>query len=110
VTSEKQDLSLDDELREDALDVLRDAVRWRLTARRWVGVAEVVAGLEAAVRAGDTDAVRARVYELELSGPVRATGIHEDPVGPAPETIRPVLNSLVRELEQDEPESPQADG
>lgn len=74
-------------------------------------MAEVVAGLDAAVQARDPDAVRARVYELEICGPVRATGIHEDPKVPAPETVRPVLNALVRALEEDEePESPHGDG
>lgn len=110
MTSEKQVLSLDPALREDALDVVRDAVRWRLTARRWAGVAEVVAGLDAAMRAGDADAVWARVYELELAGPVRATGIHEDPVIPAPDPVRPVLDALVRALEEDEPEPLQGNG
>jgi hypothetical protein len=74
-------------------------------------VAELLAGLDAALRAGDPDRVQARVCELEMCGPVRATGIHEDPNVPAPETIRPVLNALVRALEEDEePEPSHGDG
>ena len=111
MTSEKHALSLDAGLREDALDALRDALHWKLTARGWAGVAEVVAALDAAVQVGDADAVQARVCELETRGPVRATGIDEDPKVCAPETVRPVLNALVRALEEDEePEPPHGDG
>lgn len=107
---------LDARLREDALDVLRDAMEWRLTARRWITVADALARLDAALLAGDPDAVRERVYELELSGPVRATGIQEDPTVDPPEPVRPRLNALVRAFEQDAldedevPAQPQADG
>ena len=102
MTNDQQGLALDPALREEALDVLRDALRWRLTARRWTGVEEVVAGLAAALRAGDVGVLRRRVHELELSGPVRATGIDEDPVVEPPDAVRPVLNALVRALEEDE--------
>ncbi len=64
---------LDAELRVDAVDVLTDALQWRLTEARWTVVGPVVDALAAAVRAGDAAATEAAVAELELLGRVRAT-------------------------------------
>ncbi len=97
---------LDDEVRADALDVLTDALQWRLTEARWAAFRTAVGTLAAALRAGDGEAVRAAVAELELLGPVRATPIGREPVVPAPEPVREEINELVHALDDDpEPSS-----
>ena len=103
MTNEQRYRQLEADLREDVLDVLQDAATWRLTRGRWLAVADAVAALEVALRDGDGDgdAVRDLVLELELAGPMRATGIEADPVVSAPETIRPVLVDLVDALAED---------
>lgn len=106
MTKAENTLPLDDDLRDDALGALHDVPYWRLTPRRWRAVAEAVDGLAAAVRDGDPVAVRVRTERLAACGPVRATGIDEEPTVPAPDTIRPVLNTLVRALAEDEVEEP----
>jgi len=94
---------LDAELRADAVDVLTDALQWRLTEARWTAVGPVVDALAAAVRAGDAAATEAAVAELELLGPVRATPIGAEPMVPTPERVRDEINELVHELD-DAPE------
>jgi CATRA-Associated Small Protein len=86
------------ELRADALDVLHDTLQWRLVERRWTSVATVVAELARALRSGDVEAVRTSVYELELSGPVRATLVGDTPTVDAPEQVRVEINTLIFEL------------
>jgi hypothetical protein len=93
--------SLDDELRQDALDVLQDVTRWRLTGSRWESVADIVESLSAAREAGDWAALRAAVYDLELAGPVRATRIGADAVVPAPDPVREEINELVHALDDE---------
>lgn len=90
---------IDDELRSDALDVLGDALRWRMTAARWEGIGGAVAELTAALRAGDVEAVRRAVTELELLGPVRATVMGDTPTTPVPEPVREEIDVLVRTLD-----------
>jgi len=89
----------DKELREDAVDVLRDALAWRLEPARWAVVAAAVDALTGALQAGDVDAVRAAVYELELAGPVRAGGFGETPVVEAPVPVREEINELIHALD-----------
>ena len=93
--------ALDDEVRTDALDVLTDALQWRLTAARWVAIRTAVDALAAAVRAGDTEAVRTAVADLELLGPVRAVPIGREPVVPPPDPVRDEINELVGVLDDD---------
>lgn len=97
--------ALDDDVRADALDVLVDTLQWRLTEPRWVAIRAAVDALAAAVRAGDVEAVRAAVADLELLGPVRATPIGHEPLVPAPDPVRDEINELVRAMD-DDPEQP----
>ena len=81
---------LDATLRADALDVLQDVVRWRLTAARWATVCGALDAMRVAYDAGDVDALREAVYDLELAGPVRANSLAGEEVGepPAPRVRR----------------------
>ncbi|MGH3566596.1 MAG: CATRA system-associated protein [Pseudonocardia sp.] len=91
--------ALDDESRTDALDVLRDALEWRLTEARWGSVAAAVGALVAALRSGDVDAFREAVSDLELAGPVRATGFGDTPTVPAPAPVRDEINELIHTID-----------
>lgn len=95
----EQPVTLDQELREDALDVLRDALVWQLEPARWTAVDAAVDALAAALRAADVEAVRAAVYGLELAGPVRAVVVGDNPLVEAPEEVREEINELVRTLD-----------
>jgi hypothetical protein len=94
-----ESIVVDEELREDAVDVLRDALAWRLPPARWAAVAAAVDALSVAVRTGDMEAVRAAVAELELAGPVRAISFGETPVVEAPAPVREEINALVCALD-----------
>jgi len=94
--------SLDEELRQDALDVLQDVTRWNLPDTRWTSVADIVDALAAARDARNWAALRAAVYDLELAGPVRATRIGTDPVlVPAPDPVREEINELIHALDDE---------
>jgi hypothetical protein len=96
--------SLDEELRQDALDVLRDVTRWTLSDSRWTSVADVVGALAAALAARDWTSLRAAVYDLELAGPVRATRIGTTTIlVPAPEPVREEINELIHALADEKP-------
>ena len=90
--------TLDDELLEDARDVLQDALQWRLTEPRWAAVAAAVEAVASALRSGDVAALRTAVYGLELAGPVRAIGSGDTPVVAAPEPVCVGINELISTL------------
>lgn len=86
--------------REDALDVLRDALEWQLTADRWKAVEQTVDALDTALVVGDTAAFREAVCYLERVGPIRATGFGQKPTVSAPdEPVRERINELIHSLE-----------
>jgi len=91
-------VSLDSELRGDALAVLHDALQWRLTDARWGAVAQAVHAVAEALQSGNADAFRAAVYDLELAGPVRATGIGNTPIVPPPGPVREEINELIQSM------------
>jgi hypothetical protein len=98
---------LDHELRADALDVLGDVVRWRLTTHRWGSVTAAVAALADALRAGDAGAFRAALYELELTGPVRGKEFGTPAEITAPDPVREEINALVDDLGLPAPARPE---
>jgi hypothetical protein len=89
--------SIDEETREDALDVLSDVYHWRLPSTRWTQVSTAMRALETALAAQDVAAVRAATADLELCGPVRATRIGAEP-GTPPHEVRDRVNTLVYSL------------
>jgi CATRA-Associated Small Protein len=92
-----------EELEDDAADVLSDALEWTLTPARWQGVQDVVARLEAALAAGDRDALRAAVCDLELLGPVRGASARSAPQrepGPTPGPLRERINELIHQINE----------
>lgn len=92
---------LDANLRADALDVLQDVVQWRLTAKRWATVRGALDAIRAAYDAGDVDALREAVYDLELAGPVRANSLVGEEIGEPPAPVYDVTNSLQHDLSRE---------
>jgi hypothetical protein len=90
---------MEDDLRDDAVDVLRDALVWRLTTGQWTAVTQAVDVLAAALVAGDASLFREALYDLELAGPVRATRIEDAEVLPPPEPVRERVNELIHTLD-----------
>jgi phage tail protein X len=85
-------------VRAEALDVISDALSWRLAGTRWAAIEQVLAAMDAALAAGDVTALATATTDLELAGPVRITRIGADPVVPPPPAIRDRLNQLVHSL------------
>jgi hypothetical protein len=86
------------DLRAEALEVVSDALQWRLAGERWQAIGQILAAMDAAVAAGDTDALAAATADLELAGPVRITRIGAVPVVPASKPVAYQLNRLVHSL------------
>lgn len=85
-------------VRTEALDVLSDALSWRLAGPRWAAIEQVLAAMDAALAAGDVATLAAATTDLELAGPVRIIRIGADPAVPPPTTVRDRLNQLVHSL------------
>lgn len=102
MASEHRSRPLEAELRVDALDVLGDAVQWRLTSQRWYVVRGVLDVMRSAVDVGDVEALRAAVFELELAGPVRAVPTDGPEVVEPPDLVRDLINELVHDLSGEE--------
>jgi hypothetical protein len=92
------------DVRAEALDVVAGARRWQTTEARWQAIAQLLAAIEAAVTAGDADALAAATADLELAGPLRIRKIGTIPVVPAPEPVIYRLNRLVHALGGTAPE------
>lgn len=107
---------LPDDLRSDVLDILSDAVQWRLPEVRWPGVEKLVQALHEALRAGDVAAVEARLGDLEFAAPLRITPIGGEPAGPATRRLRNLAAQVVHDLgegpepDDDEPADDRRDG
>jgi hypothetical protein len=86
------------EARAEALDVVSDALQWRLNETRWQSLERILAAMDAASAAGDTAALMAATADLELAGPVRLTRIGAAPAVPPPAAVRDRLNRLVHSL------------
>lgn len=100
------------DVRAEALDVISDALRWRLADTRWPGIEQLLVAMDAAVRTADSEALAAATADLELAGPLRVTRIGAVPAVPAPLPVRDRLNRLVYALggTQATPEQPPGDG
>jgi hypothetical protein len=98
VANEHPTFLLDANLRADALDVLQDVLQWRLTVTRWATVRGTLNTMRVAYDAGDVDALREAVYDLELAGPVRANSLAGKEIGEPPALVYDITNSLQHDL------------
>ncbi|MEV5013295.1 CATRA system-associated protein [Streptomyces sp. NPDC053780] len=90
---------MDDEIRAEALDVLREASEWRLAAERWPEVERLVDAMGRAASAGDAAVFRRAVYDLEAAGPRRAVRAERAAVLPPQASLRERINTLVHSLD-----------
>jgi hypothetical protein len=88
----------DFDARAEALDVVSDALQWRLAEARWQAIEQVLIAMDAALAAGNVDALAAATADLELAGPLRITRIGATPVVPPAPAVRARLNRLVHSL------------
>jgi hypothetical protein len=86
------------DVRAEALDVVSDALLWRMTEARWQAIEQVLVAMDAALTAGDLDALALATADLELAGPLRITRIGATPVVPPAPPVRDRLNRLVHSL------------
>jgi hypothetical protein len=87
-----------DDDRQDALDVLDDALFWQLPPGRWVEIERVVRALDQALTNEDDASFRRATADLELLGPVRAASAENPPSGPSPEPARGLVRERINEL------------
>jgi hypothetical protein len=83
--------------RAEALDAVSEAQQWQLADARWQVVEQVLVAMDAALAAGDVQALMAATAELELAGPLRLTRISVAAVA-APPQVRGLLNRMVYSL------------
>lgn len=97
---DNNDFRLDDDTRQDAVEVLRDCAQWRLSPARWTQVDAILGKADAALRTADLTALIAAVDELALASPFRVSRISkpeaDQPVSPARQER---LNRLVHALD-----------
>ncbi len=102
---------MNDDDRQDALDVLGDALHWQLTDSRWRQVDDAVRAMAAALARDDVEAFRRAVADLELAGPVRAVGAEQPAEDPVKEPVLERMNEVVHTLTGPaKPARPQSDG
>lgn len=99
-----------DQDRQEALDVLDDALQWELAPHRWVEIEQLVAVLAQALTAGDDVTFRQAVYDLELLGPVRAASADNPPSERAGGRVRERINELIRTIARPDPRTPLGSG
>jgi hypothetical protein len=88
-----------DQIRDDALNVLRDVLRWSMTPDRWTGIRAILDRLDPGLDLADPVQLAAldkACIALELAAQERLTPISE--VTHAPDHVRERVNVLIHEL------------
>lgn len=80
------------------LDIVADAVRWRLPEARWSDVEELMDALHKAVRTGQQDAVEQALGTLELVAPLRITPIGGEARIAATRRLRQLSEQVVHDI------------
>jgi hypothetical protein len=92
-------------IRTEALEVLQDALEWTARPAAWLGIADIVRGMAAAIAAEDLDALAAFTADLELASPLRVIRMGDQGVEPIPRELNERVNHLVHSLKPaDQPE------
>ena len=86
-------------IRDDALTVLAELLRWELPATRWSEVEKTLDALNAGLDLDDLDMLAEATIALEQAGPVRIKRIGEGaPREPAPPPVRERIGDLIVRL------------
>lgn len=88
------------DLRSDVLDILSDALQWRLPAARWESVEALAQVLHDAVRTGDLEKLEVALGDLELAAPLRVTPLGGEETIPATTRLRNIIRGVVHNLGQ----------
>lgn len=91
------DMDFPDGVREEALEVLIEALQWRLTEACWQSIDQSLIAMDTALMASDPAALAAATADVEIAGPVRITKIGDPQVEPPP-PVRDRINRLVHSL------------
>jgi hypothetical protein len=86
------------QIRDEALEVLREILHWEMDAVRWERLTEILDVAVESELSGDLDAFAHAVVQLELAGPVRITRISGTSPQPPPPPVRERINTLVHRL------------
>jgi hypothetical protein len=93
------------QVRDDALDILRDMLDWSMTPASWAEAEAILDRLGSAPSLADPDEL-ARLSDatiaLELAAPPRITKIDKSAV-PVPDQVRERVNQLIHELARPAP-------
>lgn len=90
-----------DQVRSHARKVLRDVLRWRLTADGWTEVSAALDNLEASLGLAGPDQLAALTVTsaaLELSAPYLGLTPIDKPTADVPDTVRERVNVLIHAL------------
>lgn len=90
--------AISDDLRSDVLDIVSDAIQWRLPEARWAGIEDQVQAVHDALQADDLVALEVSLGDLELSAPLRITPIGGVPTVPATPRLRNLAERVVHDL------------
>jgi hypothetical protein len=90
--------TLPDDLRSDVLDIVSDAVQWRLPETRWSEVEHLMCALYQAMRGGRVHDIEQSVVALELTAPLRMTPIGGDARVGATRQVRDIADKVVHGL------------
>ncbi len=90
--------SVDDQARDEALEVLRDAHDWTATTEWWSEFDEVLTRLQATWDAGDGKAFRRATSDLEALSAERANDAGKDSKTPPPPPTRDILNDTIHNI------------
>lgn len=100
MTQQDDDLRLDEDTRQEAIDILRNCAQWRLSSAWWDHIDTVLDDVDAALRARDMTAFTAAVDELVLASPVRVSRISKpESDQPASPSRQERLNRMVHEVQ-----------
>jgi hypothetical protein len=84
--------------RNDALELLQEALEWVVSARRWTQIDELLIALRDSWFAGDGGRFRDVVGDLEVLSPLRANDAGRDSGTPPPEPVRDRINDTIHEI------------
>lgn len=97
---------VDAETVDDALDVLDDLATWKQSRHRWDDVLPILERMAAALDAGDDEALRDAIADLDLSKPIRVEKIGSGKAVEPPERVRDLQATLVHKLAQERSPGP----
>lgn len=99
MTPRDDDRGLDEDSRQEAVEVLRNCAQWRLSPAWWGRIDTILDGADTALRTRNMNAFTAAIDELALASPFRVSRISKPDSGqPASPARQERLNRMVYEV------------